>query len=131
MAGLKAPGYIDGESLVPWFDNQDMPRKRPAITSWGRGNYTVRTRDWRYIRYFDGTEELYHNKEDVQEWNNLADDPKFAARKKQLKKFLPKKEAPLIRTGSTLHPVSADMPDLKSAREKWNKVNKVIKPPLD
>jgi hypothetical protein len=43
------------------------------------GNYSVRVRDWRYNRYFNGDEELYHNDHDPQEWTNLASIPKHAA----------------------------------------------------
>ncbi|MEN8128327.1 MAG: sulfatase, partial [Planctomycetota bacterium] len=132
MAGLKAPDYLDGESLVPWLEEPDKQRKSPAITTWGRGNYTIRSKDWRYIRYFDGSEELYHSKEDVQEWNNLADDPKCAKKKEELRKSLPKKEAPLVYSGKALHNVvDADKPDLKGAKKKWNSVNAKINPKLD
>lgn len=132
MTGLKKPTYVDGESLVPWFENPDQPRKRPAITTWGRGNYTIRTRDWRYIRYFNGSEELYHNKKDAQEWNNLANDPKHTQKKEELKKWLPENEAPLVLKGKALHNVAdADKPDLKGAQKMWDRVNAVIQPPLD
>ena len=47
--------------------------------------YSYRTKDWRYIRYMDGTEELYHNKVDPFEWKNLEADEKVAAKKRELK----------------------------------------------
>jgi len=34
--------------------------------------YSYRTRDWRYVRYPDQSEELYHHKNDPNEWHNLA-----------------------------------------------------------
>lgn len=40
-------------------------------------NYTYRTKDWRYILYRNGKEELYHNSEDAYEWVNLADDLEY------------------------------------------------------
>ncbi len=131
MAGVTAPNYIDGESLIPWLTKPDMPRKKPAITSWGRGNYTIRTRDFRYTRYFDGSEELYNNKQDPQEWKNLADDPKFAKNIDDLKKWLPENEAPLVLKGKALHNViDADQPELKDFKNSWENMNKNIKPPL-
>lgn len=33
---------------------------------------------WRYIRYSDGSEELYDHESDPHEWTNLAEDPAFA-----------------------------------------------------
>ena len=95
VAGLEAPEYVDGESLVSQLGNPEQKMK-PAITSWGRGNYAVRSENWRYIRYFDGTEELYSHVNDANEWHNLANKPEFEAKKKELAEFLPKNEAPTI-----------------------------------
>ena len=35
-------------------------------------HYSLRTKDWRYIIYDSGKEELYHNAIDPKEWNNLV-----------------------------------------------------------
>jgi len=51
-------------------------------------NYSYRTKDWRYIRYSDGQEELYDHRIDPFEWHNLAKDPTKLAIKKQLIKEL-------------------------------------------
>jgi iduronate 2-sulfatase len=37
-----------------------------------RGNHSLRTERWRYIRYRDGLEELYDHSNDELEWTNLA-----------------------------------------------------------
>ena len=99
LAGLEAPEYVDGFSLVPQLENPDAPLPGPAICSWGRGNYTVRTRDWRYIRYYDGSEELYEHKQDPDEWTNLANNPEYTEVKERLAEKLPKNEVPLETTG--------------------------------
>ncbi|MEO0415667.1 MAG: sulfatase [Verrucomicrobiota bacterium] len=54
-AGLEAPDTVDGVSLRPQMADQAKPIGYPAITTWGRGNYTLRTQNWRYTRYFDGS----------------------------------------------------------------------------
>lgn len=132
MAGLERPGYVDGVSLVPWLEDPNRERQTPAITTWGRGNYTIRTRDWRYIRYFEGSEELYNCKEDPQEWDNLAGRSEYAAKKRELAKWLPKKEAPLVYSGKALHNVvDADQPSLDGAKKLWKNVNAKIRPPLE
>lgn len=95
MTGLEVPEYVDGESLVPQLKNPERQLK-PALTSWGRGNYAVRSKNWRYIKYFDGTEELYSHKKDPNEWHNLSDKPEFEAKKNELAKYLPQNEAPTI-----------------------------------
>lgn len=96
LAGLEAPDHIDGFSLAPQLADPTKRLAQPAITSWGRGNYTVRDRDYRYTRYFDGGEELYAHTEDPDEWHNLASDSKHTATKQKLAAHLPSTEAPLI-----------------------------------
>ncbi|MEO0476944.1 MAG: sulfatase [Planctomycetota bacterium] len=39
-------------------------------------SYAIVNQDWRYIRYDNGTEELYDVRNDPNEWTNLAGDPK-------------------------------------------------------
>jgi len=48
-------------------------------------NYSYRTKDWRYIRYRNGKEELYNHTNDSYEWTNLAEDANYAEIKGQLK----------------------------------------------
>ena len=55
-----------------------------------RGNHAVRSERWRYIRYRDGTEELYDHQSDPLEWTNLAGDSKAAQVTEQLAAWLPK-----------------------------------------
>ena len=59
LAGLPAKEGIDSQSLVPLLKKQNVKWERPALMTQGRGNHAVRSRDWRYIRYADGSEELY------------------------------------------------------------------------
>ena len=58
-------------------------RPWPAITTHNRGNHSVRSERWRYIRYADGTEELYDHRNDPHEWKNLASDPRLAEVKRK------------------------------------------------
>ena len=52
--------------------------------------------DWRYIRYADGSEELYDLKADPNEWMNLAKDAKYAEQKQELARWLPKVDVPAV-----------------------------------
>lgn len=96
---------LDGYSVRPFLEN-------PKATSWagptgalsmifvgestqafteeerwllGNQNWTYRTRDWRYILYRDGSEELYDHRNDPREWKNLASDKQYEAVKASLK----------------------------------------------
>jgi len=72
LAKLPVPEGLDGISLVPQVKNDEAPRERPAITTHGQGNHGIRSEKWRYIRYADGSEELYDMVNDSNEWTNLA-----------------------------------------------------------
>lgn len=96
MTGIEAPKYVDGKSLVPLLTNPMTKFDYPTITSWGQGNYSVRTEDYRYSRYFDGTEELYNHVKDENEWENLAKNDSYDHKKKELAHFLPTSELPMI-----------------------------------
>ncbi|WP_282135249.1 sulfatase [Seonamhaeicola maritimus] len=48
-------------------------------------NYSYRTKDWRYILYRNGKEELYNHKDDSYEWHNLAVDSKHEIIKAKLR----------------------------------------------
>lgn len=90
LTSMPARTDIEGHSLVPQLKDPAAPRPWPAITTHNQGNHGIRTEDWRYIRYADGSEELYDMKNDPNEWTNLAADPKHAARKQELARFVPR-----------------------------------------
>ncbi len=83
LCELSPPGGLQGESLRRLLENPDGAWDRPALTSTKAGNHTVRSERWRYIRYVDGSEELYDHDNDPNEWHNIAGDPSMAAIKKQ------------------------------------------------
>ena len=67
--------------------------RRPAVSTFLAGNHSVRTERWRYIRYRDGSEELYDCVADPNEFHNLAGDPNRAKIKAELAQWLPKTNA--------------------------------------
>jgi arylsulfatase A-like enzyme len=66
---------------------------RPAVSTHGRGNHAVRSERWRYIRYHDGSEELYNHDSDEFEWHNRAGDPELRDVKEELARWLPEENA--------------------------------------
>ena len=87
------PG-LEGQSLTPLLRDPNAPRPQPALTTYGRANHSIRTERWRYIRYSDGSEELYDHAADPHEWTNLAAAPAHAQTKRELAKWLPRTDAP-------------------------------------
>lgn len=95
LAGLIPPNNLGGVSLRPLLDNPQKPWNRPAFTQVQRGNfpgYAVRTERWRYIEWDDGQQgaQLYDEKTDPHEYNNLAGDPKHAAVVAEMKTLIRK-----------------------------------------
>ena len=89
LAGLPVNPKNDGLSLVPLLKNPNAPRERPAIITNERNNHAIRNDRYHYIRYANGDEELYDMATDEGQWENLAADPKHAAVKAELVKWLP------------------------------------------
>jgi len=75
LADLEPYDELDGQSLVPLLKQPKLQWSRPVVSTFGYKNHSVRTERWRYIRYYDGSEELYDHEEDPNEWNNLAAAP--------------------------------------------------------
>jgi len=94
LCGLgRSPGR-DGVSLQPLLRDPQARWERPAVTTYGRGNHSVRDERWRYIRYSDGGEELYDHQTDPLEWTNLANRPGLEEVKRRLSRWLPAVNAP-------------------------------------
>lgn len=93
LCGLTPREGLDGGSLVPLLKDPAAGWERPALTTHGRNNHSVRTERFRYIRYHDGSEELYDLQEDPREWTNLAGKEEHAALKKELARWFPETNA--------------------------------------
>ena len=132
LTGIECKDNVAGQSLVPQLKDPMAIIEKPAITSWGRGNYALRSQDWRYIRYYDGSEELYRHSTDPNHWTNLAKDSEFDAVKSELAAYLPQNEAPLDTAGyAPWSLVGADVPEkVEQAKKNWNRTKNKINPPL-
>lgn len=94
LAGLEMPAHTEGTSLVPLLENPDAPWEHAALTTYGYRNHAVRDGRYRYIRYADGSEELYDHERDPHEWTNLASQSAAADIKRRLASWLPDQDAP-------------------------------------
>ncbi|UCE47764.1 MAG: sulfatase-like hydrolase/transferase, partial [Phycisphaerales bacterium] len=121
VCGLKTRSDIDGNSLVPLLQNPEASWSRPAVATYDFGEFSIRTENFRYSIYIDGSEELYDHTGDPEEWTNLADDPKYAAVKRQLQRHIPKSPAPLAPTSMKLMPHHC--PPFRSGREYLDWLN--------
>jgi choline-sulfatase len=95
LADLGEPSGTEGVSLRALLtDPFSAARERPAITTHNPDNHGVRSKDWRYIRYADGGEELYDMRKDPQEHHNLIGDAQYDDIVAQHRRWLPKTSAP-------------------------------------
>ncbi|MEC8653102.1 MAG: sulfatase [Planctomycetota bacterium] len=100
LAGLAAAPGLDGHSLAPLLADPGAAWPHVAVTTFGPGNHALRSERWRYIRYADGSEELYDHERDPHEWRNLAAlEPRpaaVAAVIATLEAALPTADAPIL-----------------------------------
>jgi arylsulfatase A-like enzyme len=93
LSSLPPRADLSGHSLVPLLENPAQTTGRVVLTTFGKGNYSVMGQHWHYIRYEDGSDELYDRAADPHEWTNLAAMPEHAEQKASLAKHLPKDSA--------------------------------------
>ncbi|MEM7011747.1 MAG: sulfatase [Verrucomicrobiota bacterium] len=98
LAGLPAKEDNDGPSLTPLLESVDADWPHASVTYLGEpGSYGLSAKDWRYIRYKNGDEELYDIANDPHEWTNLAAKPEHAERLAEFRALGPTEFAPLVK----------------------------------
>lgn len=93
LCGLPRKIDVAGRSIKKLLAKPDAKWNYPTLTTYQKGNHTIRSERWRYTRYADGIEELYDHDNDPMEWKNLADDPKYGFVKAELVEWIPKHNA--------------------------------------
>ena len=89
LCDIDGPDGLEGLSLVPLLRVPTAAADRHAVTVFDRGNVSVRSSRWRYIRYADGSEELYDVASDPNEWRNLVNDRSRFALLESMRKLVP------------------------------------------
>ncbi|WP_179950077.1 sulfatase [Lutibacter citreus] len=93
LCGIPLNDNLDGESLVPLLKKPTLKTNRSIVTTQRKNNHAVRSDNWRYIRYQDGSEELYNQKKDPKNFVNLAGQIQYKKIIEKMKESLPKTEA--------------------------------------
>jgi len=90
------PDYLEGKSFASVVEDPELPFKNEVYAVTRRGDMMgrmVRTEDWRYIEWDNGNQgrELYNQKNDPDEYHNLADNSEYAAIVDEMKVLLENK----------------------------------------
>jgi arylsulfatase A-like enzyme len=93
LCGLPAYDRNEGRSLANLLTGSSEDPEAVAITTFGMKNHSVRSGQYRYIQYEDGTEELYDRNIDPNEWENLASVKDYMKIKEELEPRLPSTNA--------------------------------------
>jgi arylsulfatase A-like enzyme len=94
LAGAKDDQQRDGVSLAAMLKDPATARDRDILLPGMKPReYAIINRDWRYIRYADGDEELYDLQKDYNEWDNLALRPEHRPVIETMKQKAPKTSA--------------------------------------
>jgi arylsulfatase A-like enzyme len=91
--GLPDQPKLEGVNLSPLLQQPGSAWDHASVTTQGPNNHGVRRHNWHYIRYADGSEELYNLKDDPNEWVNLAMDERYTDTLALLSKDLPRHNA--------------------------------------
>jgi len=93
LTGQNPGPPLEGTSLVPLLKNPQAPSDRAVVCTWLNGSVVISER-WRYIRYGDGSEELYDHESDPDEFFNLASKEESESVKKDLAPWFPEIKIP-------------------------------------
>ena len=91
LAGITVPDAVQGTSFVPVLKDPQASVKTDAL-SFNKGT-SLRTENWHYMLYDDGSEELYDMKSDRGETVNLASTSNHAARVEEQRRRLRQRQS--------------------------------------
>jgi arylsulfatase A-like enzyme len=93
LCNLPNASKLEGNSIVSLIDDPETTWEKPVLSTWYYKNHAIRSNNWRYIRYRDGSEELYNHQNDPGEHINLAENPSYRDIIAEHQKWLPKNDA--------------------------------------
>jgi arylsulfatase A-like enzyme len=93
ICGLPKNSKNEGRSLVPLMKDPLTEWAYPSLTGYGKDCYAVQSERYHYIRYSDGSEELYDHQNDPNEWTNVAGKHDLANIKAALSRHIPERSS--------------------------------------
>ncbi len=84
FAGIPKPTHLEGRSILPLLEDLTEIREA-AFLSYGPENTAAQSERYRYLRYEDGSEELYDHQKDPHEWTNLIGNKNYQPIRKKMR----------------------------------------------
>ncbi len=112
LSSLEIMDQLQGNSLKPLLMDKNANWPYVARSSFGPGNYAIRSDHYRYIKYLDGSEEFYDHISDENEWYNLISKPEMIKQINWHRQFIPDQAHPVLGDGSTGHKAYRSAKDL-------------------
>lgn len=103
LSGLDPDPIHQGNSLVPLLKNDIKKWPYMARTCFGPGNYAITSKNYRFIQYNNGEEELYDRINDPNEWYNLINNPGMRDVIEEHKNEIPNDNHEILGKGSLGH----------------------------
>ena len=103
LAQISPDKLHEGHSLFNILKGEEEKWPHYARTTFGPGNHSIVSENYRYVRYNDQTEEFYDHTIDPHEWDNKSEDPRYQDLIEQHRALLPKAEHNALGKNSTGH----------------------------
>lgn len=85
LAELPGRELLQGQTLIPWLEDPSLEKETPVVITYPQGSHSVVWKNWNYIHYRDGSEELYNHHTNPREYHNLAGMPEHRELMNRLK----------------------------------------------
>lgn len=103
LSNLAPDPKHEGHSLVSLLKDKEAEWPHFARTSFGPGNYAIVSERYRFIQYYDGSEEFYDHTKDPQEWHNEIENRAYAEIIEKHRTQVPQERYEILGEGSTGH----------------------------
>lgn len=97
LCNLPRKDDLQGMSIVPLLKDISVKWDRPSLSTMGPNRHSLRSEQYRFIQYEDGSEELYDHCIDPTEINNLANKKEYEKVLKEFRTWLPVDNVPEIK----------------------------------
>ena len=104
----KPKNELAGISLRPFLEDTELVLDRPIVSFNQRNHITIRSYNYRYLQYPDGSEELYNHLVDSYEHTNLALNLEYKPIIEDMKSWIPKTMNTYTNTSYEIEQVTYD-----------------------